>query len=216
MLNAVKPSLASLALLMALSPAWADDWPGPQTKEAFSASRDYFVRVIPGNSIGDTVGFKGAHKGNYATAEFYRRDKHRSYKLVAETPLPNPIAPVDFHVARDGRLVTIDNWHNLGYGQVLVVVAPDGKLIKSNRLADLFLKAEIDQFPHSVSSIHWHDGPMFFQQDQKTLLITTKTGASLEVDTQTGAFQYCETVANAFRCRDTNENRQWHPYKPPA
>ncbi|MCE9521685.1 MAG: hypothetical protein K8S25_04550 [Alphaproteobacteria bacterium] len=216
MINARTPMLATLALLLVSAPASADDWPGPQTKEVFSTSRDYFVRIVPGNSIGDTVGFKGAHKGNYATAEFYRRDQDRSYKLIAETVLLNPIAPVEFNVANDGHLVTIDNWHNRGYGQVLVVVAPDGKLVKSYRLADLFQETEIEQFSHSVSSINWHEGPVFFQQDQRTLLITTKTGASLELNAHTGAFQYCETVASTFRCRDTNENRHWHPYKPPA
>src|SRR5438094_1691245 len=41
----------------------ADDWPGPQTKEVFSASREYFVRVIPGESLGDTFGFAGEKEG---------------------------------------------------------------------------------------------------------------------------------------------------------
>jgi hypothetical protein len=51
----------------------ADDWAAPQTKEVFSASRKYFVRVIPGESLGDTFGFAGEKKGKYAAAEFYRR-----------------------------------------------------------------------------------------------------------------------------------------------
>jgi len=42
----------------------ADDWPGPQTKEVFSASREYFVRMIPGESLGDTFGFAREKKGN--------------------------------------------------------------------------------------------------------------------------------------------------------
>jgi hypothetical protein len=57
----------------------ADDWPGPQTKEVFSASREYFARVIPGESLGDTFGFAREKKGKYAAAEFYRRHHDRSY-----------------------------------------------------------------------------------------------------------------------------------------
>ena len=51
----------------------ADSWAKPQVKEVFSASRDHFVRVIPGNSLGEVVGFAGAAKGVHATAEFYQR-----------------------------------------------------------------------------------------------------------------------------------------------
>jgi len=82
----------------------ADDWPGPQTKEVFSASREYFVRVIPGESLGDTFGFAREKKGKYAAAEFYRRHQDRSYRLVAEVVLLNPVAPVEFFVSTTGVL----------------------------------------------------------------------------------------------------------------
>ena len=51
----------------------AESWPAPVVREVFSKSRDTFVRVTPGKSVGDTVGFAGASKGVYAMAEFYRR-----------------------------------------------------------------------------------------------------------------------------------------------
>jgi hypothetical protein len=56
----------------------ADSWPAAQIKEVFSASRDWFVRVTPGASIGETVGFAGAPKGSYAHAEFYVRNGQQS------------------------------------------------------------------------------------------------------------------------------------------
>ena len=59
----------------------------PRVREVFSGSREHFVRVLPGESLGDTLGFAGEKKGKYATAEFYRRAKNRSYQLVAETAL---------------------------------------------------------------------------------------------------------------------------------
>ena len=43
--------------------ARADDWAAPRTREVFSASREWFVRVTPG--------------GKRATAEFYRRAADR-------------------------------------------------------------------------------------------------------------------------------------------
>lgn len=60
--------------LAALNTARADDWHAPQVREGFSTSRDHFVRITPGTSWGDTIGFAGAAKGAYATAEFFTRN----------------------------------------------------------------------------------------------------------------------------------------------
>ncbi len=58
----MRPScILSLALIL-LFPvcATADSWPSAVIEEVFSESREVFVRVIPGESIGDTFGFAGA------------------------------------------------------------------------------------------------------------------------------------------------------------
>src|SRR5579872_5074383 len=115
--------LLTLALIMVglttvVPQAQADDWPAPVIREVFSPSRAYFVRVIPGKSFGDTVGFKSAGKGPFATAEFYRRESDRSYRLAAAVSLLNPVAPADFFATDNGFLITLDNWHNMGYGKV--------------------------------------------------------------------------------------------------
>ena len=136
--------------------AHADDWPGPQVTEVFSASRNHFVRVTPGTSLGDTVGFGGSVKGPYAAAEFYARQPDRSYRLMhTSTTLLNPVAPVRVFVSDHGRLATVDNWHTMGFGQVVAIYASDGKLVKAYALADLFPPAAVKAMPHSVSSIHW-------------------------------------------------------------
>ena len=46
--------------IVAAHPAHADFWVRPQVKEVFSQSRESFVRVIPGNSLEDGVGFSGS------------------------------------------------------------------------------------------------------------------------------------------------------------
>jgi len=165
-----------LLLLAPAAAAYADDWAAPATREAFSQSREYFVRVVPGESIGDTYGFAGEKKGRYASAEFYRRAPDRSYRLVAEASLLNPVAPVEFFVADGGHLATLDNWHNVGYYE----------------LNDLFQATEIQGFPHSVSSIRWRTGPVYIRQDQKTLLVTVKPGVDFLFGMETGQYKYCE------------------------
>ena len=204
---------AGLAVLLCVAtPAHADSWANPVVREIFSANRDHFVRVIPGSSIGDTIGFAGAGKGAYATAEYYQRQADKSYQLMHSATLLNPVAPVDVFVSNDGRLVTVDNWHSRGYGKVLAVYDPAGRLVKAYELADLFARDEIDASPHSVSSIAWHQGPVYLNQDQRTLYLMIAGGRDLVLGLETGRYAYCETRAGQYLCRNSNADRRWLPY----
>lgn len=205
-------AFASLALFFLATPhALADTWAAARTKEVFSESREYFVRVLPGESLGDTFGFASAKKGRYASAEFYRRAQDRSYQLIAEATLLHPIAPVEVLVADSGHLVTLDNWHNAGYGKVVSIYDARGKLIRSYELRELFTPEEIQRFSHSTSSIHWRKGTAYVRQDQKTALITVASGADFLFGIETGRFKYCEYQEKTYRCRGANQPRQWMP-----
>ena len=165
-------SVGRASLIVALwwlSPAvvLADDWPEPQVREVFSRNRAYFVRITPGDSWGESWGFAGAKIGKHARAEFFWEQPDKSYRLQTTGDLPNPVAPVEFFVSNRGDLVTLDNWHNRGYGAVLVLYHSDGKLVKSYKLADLFAKKELDSFSQSESSILWHKGITYINDDQK-------------------------------------------------
>ena len=207
----MKLVLALLALSFA-TPAAADSWARPRIHEAFSNSREHFVRLVPGESLGDTFGFAGGKKGRYAAAEFYRRAPDRSYQLVAEATLQNPVAPVELLIADSGHAAALDNWHNAGYGKVVSIYDPRGKLIRSYELRDLFLPDEIARFPHSTSSIHWRKGPLYVRQDQKTLLVTVASGAEFVFGLETGRFKYCEYHKETYRCRSANQPREWLPH----
>ena len=211
-------SLLAITLLLGVLPvASADDWPAPQIREVFSLSRSCFVRVTPGSSWGDTFGFRGAAKGPYATAEFYRRQADRSYRLASSGTLLNPVAPVDFFVTDRGFLVTLDNWHNRGYGKVAAFYSPEGKPIRSYELDELFTKEEIARLDHSVSSIAWHKGAAYVREDQETLyLMVNDAGAYFVFETATGAYQYCENRRGRWVCRDSNTHRTWKPYHEPS
>jgi hypothetical protein len=156
-----------IVLFVSLPLLLADDWPGAQVREVFSRNRLYFVRITPGESWGETWGFAGAKIGKHAEAAFFREQPDKGYRLEQTIELLNPVAPVDFFVSNSGDLVTVDNWHNRGYGAVLVLFHADGKLVKAYKLSELFPKRELDSFPQSVSSILWHMGPMYIDEDQK-------------------------------------------------
>ena len=95
---------AAFTLALGGSPLDADDWSAPQRMEVFSENGLRFVRVLPGESIGETVGFSGGKTGRHATAEFYQREPDRSYRLVAEADLANPVAPVSVMLSNSGAL----------------------------------------------------------------------------------------------------------------
>ena len=61
----------------------------------FSGNGLRFVRIVLGEGYGDTVGFKGSKTGAYARGEFYEKQPDRSYQLIADVVLQNPVAPVD-------------------------------------------------------------------------------------------------------------------------
>jgi hypothetical protein len=191
-----------------------DSWPAATVKEVFSDSRDWFVRVVPGKSLGDTSGFAGAPKGPYARAEFYRRAADRSYRLTTEITLDNPVAPVRFFVTDRGYLVTLDNWHNIGYGQVLVAYTPTGKRVASYALKDLFSKAEIESFSHSTSSIQWRGETMYVRPGQRSIYVSLNDkGSEVILDPETGSWQQCEWRGQQHQCRDDNVRRAWRPFR---
>ena len=175
------------------------------------------MRVVPGESWGDANGFAGSPKGVYATATFYHRGSDGSYAPGAAVALLNPVAPVEFFVTDQGYLLTLDNWHNLGYGKVVALYGPDGAAIKSYELADLFSPDEINGFEHSVSSIWWHKGAAYLQQDPKALFISLDAkGTDLVVDATFGTYRSCKwqdpVRVKDFVCRTSNIGRQWLPY----
>ena len=205
--------LLTLLLLTSLfaAPARADSWAAPTVTEVFSASRDHFVRITPGKSLGDTVGFAGSDKGPYAAAEFYARQPDRSYRLMHSATLLNPVAPVRFFVSNDGRLATVDNWHNAGFGKVVAIYDPAGKPVKAYELTDLFPRATVDAMPHSVSSIHWRGEAAYVREDQRTLYVHAANEGGFLFGLETGRFTYCENHQGKQRCRNANGDDAWHP-----
>ncbi len=193
--------------------SFADKWGTPRIKEVYSESREYFVRVIPGN-LGRTPGSKRASRVTYARAELYQRQENKSYRFMKKIKLANPLSPVEIYVSNKGYWVTLDNWANMGYGQVIVFYDFKGQRLQSYRLADLFIEKEIASFPHSISSFHWRKQPTYINPDQRTLFLSIKGGGSFTFRLETGSYQFCEYQGKKFMCRSENQNRKWVPFNP--
>ncbi len=171
-------------------PAGADDWPGPQVQNVFSQSGRVFARILPGKSFGDTVGFRGARTGAYAIAELFKRQPDRSYKLIADIALVNPVSPTDALLSDDGYLVTFDNWHNVGYGKVVAIYNPSGALIKSYELTDLYRAEKIKLIRASISSRYWRCRPSFVSPNGRTVYVSEALGGDFQFELATGTVKH--------------------------
>ena len=199
----------SLARIFSVVALWAglsslviaDDWVTPQIREVFSPDRQYFARITPGESWGETWGFKGAKIGRHAQAAFFREQPDKGYRLERTVDMPNPVAPVEVYVSNKGDMVTLDNWHNEGYGAVLVLYHWDEKIVKKYRLVDLFSKKDIDSFPISESSIWWHKGPTYIQHDQEDFYMgyhESPNYSELILKLSSGAVRLCATLPKHY------------------
>ena len=125
-----------------------------------------------------------------------------NYQLQREIDLLNPVAPVDFFVSNAGELVTLDNLHNRGYGAALVLYRPNGELVTSYKLSNLFTQKEIASFPMSVSSITWHNGPTYIGVDQKTFYMgyhEPPDYRELIPNLASGSVRFCASIPK-YRC----------------
>jgi hypothetical protein len=189
----MKGIIATLALLT----IWpcsvtADEWPAAKVQQIFSGNGLRFVRIVPGEGYGDTVGFKGSKTGAYARGEFYEKQPDRSYKLTADVALQNPVAPVEVLLSNRGYVLTFDNWHNAGYGKVVAIYRPNGELVRAYELEALYSAKQIEAIRTSGSSRWWRCRPFgFVDPDEQTkVYVSDHFGGTFVFDLSTGIHEY--------------------------
>jgi hypothetical protein len=181
-------TLVALVLAGVAAAVQADSWPAAVATAMASPDGKIVVRVLPGDSLGDVVGFAGAKKGKPARALFYRLEGEDRYAKYQEAELLNPVAPMYFAVSDAGEVVTLDNWHNAGFGKVVVVYAPSGQVRRSYSLADLYSSNELRRAERSTSSIWWRcPYPPLLQARSPGLAVNDRLGNVLAIDLRTGA-----------------------------
>lgn len=81
----------------------------------------------------------------------------RDAKPVWSRALANRVAPMDVLVSAEGqRVITFDNYGNLGFGKEVVVFYDEkGDILKQYALEDILSEEEIQQVPRTVSSRWW-------------------------------------------------------------
>ena len=208
----VSSSIVLLLLITFLSSSvHADSWALPVKKKYYSPDRKYCLEVIPKQLESQLSYFKGKAEGktdagavkglkdNRAKAIFYVNESI-GYSKKHEFPLVNEVSPVNAVVSADGRyVVTFDNWHQVGYGDdVVVIYQSNGALVKKFGLADLFTESDIRSFIHTASSIWWGTGHYI---DDKNEILHLKAGpeeAGREVTIEIASGRRLGPITNIF------------------
>lgn len=167
-----------LGLCMAVPFAGADSWVAPTDIVQASPSGRYSVEIHS--------------PGREAIALLEDRDHGRKYNLT----LPHRNFPVDAVLLDTGELVLFDEWHQLGFGELVAVCfAPDArdgtwKERWRSSLEDLLSEEAIEEVPRSVSSRWWRKTPLEWKLredgSRRSLVVTLHNEHQLGLDMKTG------------------------------
>src|SRR4051812_26528633 len=134
---------SALASTISSPRALADSW-GPPASEHWSANGRFVLKVGWPNRVKGLSLWEQCEEG---------LKKHWERDYVDRTWPPHRA-----YVAQDGKNVVLqDVYHNLGYGQVIVILGEDGKILGSYELSDFLTQADLQTARRSVSSLWWNE-----------------------------------------------------------
>ncbi|HEX5223394.1 MAG TPA: hypothetical protein VFZ59_27785 [Verrucomicrobiae bacterium] len=153
-------------LFAGLFDSCADSWLPPREFDSVSENRRFIARVVPG---------KGDRKPSLTVSSIAQAGTNELWK----TDLNNDVAPVKVCLSNDGeRVVTLDNYFGIGYGDdVVAIYSRKGLLAKysleqfapppSRKKEDdgLFFSSRSayeGKFAHSTASRHWREYSIHF------------------------------------------------------
>ncbi len=147
-----------LVLLALIGTARADEWVSPSKVTLTSPNKKWSAEITP--SKDPKVGTQ-AKLGPTGGA-------------MKTITLQDKWMPVDSVLLDDGTLLTLDHWHQLGFGKVALLYERDGTVRWSKTLLELVGQQLIDAADHSKSSIWWRKTPLEWSlaKDGKSGLVT--------------------------------------------
>lgn len=183
----------------------ADSWRAPRTKRYFSEDSSYMLKVVPKfipEKYYKWVNAKPRRKKRFTQQDTTIIPCHATlYRVIGaqdtvelwNRKLINLVAPVTVLVSNDGsRVVTLDNWHSMGYGlDVFAVYNERGDLIKRYQL-DEFSVFPLNDYKFSISSIWWRCGAELLNVKRKIKLCMRtedEQTASIFYDLETFKFE---------------------------
>lgn len=180
--------IAAPAALILPQPACADSWMLPETETRptpggkcritvvprdLSSQLDYFLDKVDGKQpAGQRPGGPDAPQ-----ALIENRAPDGSWHPIWRRALINDVAPVDFYLSASGRyVVTLDNWHSMGFGDRAVVIYDTrGGPARHFDLRALLGRDYVATLPRSVSSMRWR-GDAYIRGEALVIPVITPEG----------------------------------------
>jgi hypothetical protein len=167
--------VAALLLGCAAASVKGDTWEAPKNRKVPSENGKYTALVVP-----RSIEKPGGADAEKPVVHLYKGvpGAGGKWSTLWKVKLSNETAPVDVFVTNDGRhVVTLDNWHSVGYGEDVVAFyaapkevadakvpgpPPEGRQLARYSLEKLLSRDEIEKVSHSVSSRWWRNGGSTF------------------------------------------------------
>jgi tetratricopeptide (TPR) repeat protein len=159
----------------------ADEWVTPTKRTHTSRNKRMEVVIVPADD--------GSSGAKATISELGRPG--------ATFTLKSPWMPVDSVLLDDGSLLTFDEWHSLGVGNVATLYERTGQVRWTRTLVDLIGAKLADEASHSVSSIWWRKTPLEWTlaADGKSGTVTLFDENQVQIALQDGA-AHVVAVAN--------------------
>lgn len=168
-------------ILAPIAPLHADSWVMPEKTVYHAADKSCRVTVTP-REIGSQLRYferkvaesdgKAQPQPGFAQAKAECKDQKGRWQQVWSSSISNEVAPVQVLVSNGAkRLVTFDNWHQVGYGDNVVAIYNETGQVLGRYALDQLVSAEyIAALPHSVSSIRWRGEPRIDEQTNRLIV----------------------------------------------
>ncbi len=165
-----------MLMLLAASLCWGDQWKLPPP---YWSSEDGKLR------LGVT---RSSDRKIHLTLS--RKEVGKWHKVWSRLS-PQTREPYKVHFSLDGQSIVLqDQWHEIGYGKVLVFLGSQGREIRSYTLDDLLSKEEQRKYMTTISSHWWvHGLRIGMLPDGKSFGLVTKFGSGRSFDLATGKMQ---------------------------
>lgn len=179
-MNTRAAGLVVLLVLVLASPALADSWRRYPDRRVVDPTGTYYV-VIHGQMLrGASFIYAKRAKGAAPVAPASDRDEgspagfgvREGDEVIAKGNLKD--SPIDLLVSSRGHgFVAVEKYGQVGYGNSVAIVGPDGEVRHEKTLGDLFDAETIEGFTHTVSSIWWRQGQWLDEEAKEVVLIAS-------------------------------------------
>lgn len=183
---------AALLMTSMLPAGHVDEWPWPEPASYHSRGFGFVAEIFPPGSR--------QNPGNQAAAFFYRMGYPGTRwevdaELLWRRDLVNDFEPYRMPyqalVTMDGRLVTLNEYGNVGFANAVAIYDADGELVRAFALDSLIPEADMDRFEHSESSRWWNEGARYYvTRDHPRLFVVLSWGAAMEFGLEDGSYAY--------------------------